>query len=110
MFCPKCGDKMGQVNGLWTCRRGEMPLSPRMSEIFTDIYVLKNRPSEHRPITFKRGGLWYCPGCGVPAEERDGSVTCNQCGQFLDEFLWHLIELHPHRTKNGSWRWLPSRL
>ena len=104
MFCPKCGEEMQQINGLWACGRGEMPINALVSKAFTDVYILKIRTAEQRPVAFQMGGPWYCPGCGVPAEMRDGSLTCNQCGQSLDEFLWHLIELHPHRTKDGTWR------
>jgi hypothetical protein len=103
VFCPKCSEEMEQINGVWACRRGEMPLSLHMSTAFTDVYVLKTRTSDRR-ATFKWGGVWYCPGCGVPAEEREGSVKCNRCGRFLDEFLYQLIEHHPHKMKDGSWR------
>lgn len=90
---------MEDINGVWTCRRGDMPLSPRLSAAFVDRYVLKSRaPAEHRRAAVRWGGVWYCPGCGVRLEERDGSVACHECGQSLNEFLYELIEVHPHKT------------
>jgi hypothetical protein len=97
MYCPKCGDLLEQINGVWTCRRGDMPLSDHLSAALVDRYVLKIRASEHRPAPFRWGGVWYCPGCGVQAQERDGLVACHECGESLNEFLYELIELHPHK-------------
>lgn len=99
MFCPKCGEEMEQSSGIWICGRGEMHLSALLSRAFTDVYLLKTRPPENQPVNFKVDGPWYCPGCGIPAEAQNGSVTCSQCGQSLNEFLWPLVELHPHKAK-----------
>jgi hypothetical protein len=104
MYCPKCGDVLEQINGVWVCRRGDMPLSNRLSAAFEDQYVLKIRATEYRPAALRWGGVWYCPGCGVRLEERDGLVACHECGRSLNEFLHELIELHPHQDmheKNG---------
>jgi hypothetical protein len=102
MYCPKCGDVLEQINGVWTCRRGDMPLSNHLSAAFVDQYVLKIRANEHRPVAFRWGGVWYCPGCGIRLEERDGLVACHECGQSLNEFLHELIELHPHKDMHGN--------
>jgi hypothetical protein len=104
MFCPKCGESLDQVDGVWACRRGEMPLSGHLSAEFTEIYVLKIRASEPHRATFQWGGTWYCPGCGVRFEEQAGMMTCDQCGQSLNEFLFELVEFHPHKDVNGKWR------
>ncbi len=97
MYCPRCGQELERVNGVWTCTRGNMPLSPHLSAELTDVYLRKIRNAEFRPTTFKWGGVWYCPGCGVPLQERDGLMMCPQCGQSLNEFLFDLLELHPHK-------------
>jgi predicted amidophosphoribosyltransferase len=102
MYCPKCGKDMEQINGVWTCRRGDMPLSERVSAAFVDTYVLKIRANEHKRTALKWGGVWYCPGCGVRLQEQDGLLACRECGRSLNEFLYDLIELHPHKNEPGN--------
>jgi predicted amidophosphoribosyltransferase len=100
MFCPKCGETLEQIDGAWTCRRGGMPLSPRLSAGFTDVYVLKTSTAQPGRATFLWAGTWYCPGCGIQTEEQAGTVVCPRCRQSLNEFLYDLIELHPHKDVN----------
>jgi hypothetical protein len=91
------------VNGEWTCLRGGMGLSEIVSRGMMDVYVKKSRSSVERPSTFTWGGVWYCPGCGIQLSEHEGLVACGQCGQSLNEFLWQLVELHPHTDGHGNW-------
>jgi hypothetical protein len=57
------------------------------------------RPIEPTPASFRRGGVWFCPGCGIQMEDAPGTngVKCTQCGGNLGPFIYKLVELHPHR-------------
>lgn len=96
MFCPKCGDELRNVKGELTCARGGMGLSKSMERRLLECYVLKSRVPTESKVSFLWGGTWYCPGCGVKAEEREGRVRCPQCSLNMNEFLHQLIEVHPH--------------
>lgn len=97
MFCPMCGDTLVNVNGELTCVRGGMGLSRDMERRLAECYVARSRRPREARATFQWGGTWHCPGCGVRAEEREGTVRCPQCGLCMNEFLFLLIERHPHR-------------
>jgi predicted RNA-binding Zn-ribbon protein involved in translation (DUF1610 family) len=102
VYCPKCGDELEQADGVWLCRRGDMPLSSHVAQRLLNVYVRKVRDSVPKP-RLKWGGDWWCPGCGRRLSEEDGLVECKQCRQSLNEFLYELIEVHPHRTHGGLW-------
>jgi len=99
MYCPKCGDELQNVRGALTCLRGDMPLSPSLSAAFTEIFVHKSRTAPCHRNAHLISGAWYCPGCGIPLVEELGSTVCPRCNQSLDEFLFPLIELHPHTIR-----------
>jgi rubrerythrin len=42
------------------------------------------------------GSRWYCPACGVPTVNVDGSVRCPRCNGSLDGFVYELVEFNPH--------------
>ena len=103
VFCPKCGQAMDIVNGTLTCVSGEMPLSRDLHAKLSEVFVARTRSA--RPITLNWGGGWFCPGCGVATASDMEHVRCGKCGEYLDEFLHALVELHPHRTPDGKgWR------
>lgn len=104
MFCPKCGDTMVERNGVLTCVRGDMPLSPKLNQDLHDCFVANTRqPIEKQHYNYRIGGTWYCPGCGVlTTEDETGAIRCPRCKRNLREFMHHLIELHPHRRINRS--------
>ena len=52
MFCPKCGETLEQIAGVWTCRRGDMSLSGQLSAALADVYVHKIRTAKPHPVTF----------------------------------------------------------
>lgn len=97
MFCPKCGDTLEDVNGELTCVRGDMGLSQDMARRLSECYVTRTRLPAEPKNAARWGGTWYCPGCGIQAEEDDGAVRCPHCGLSMNEFLYPLVELHPHR-------------
>ena len=96
MFCPKCGDPMRVKDGTLTCDAGEMELSKALNDSLAEVFVAKTRRARAHALNW--GGEWFCPGCGVAASRDKDHVRCPRCGEYLDEFLHALIELHPHRT------------
>jgi hypothetical protein len=103
LFCPKCGDQLTQdENGHFECIRGQMPLSLSLEQQLCDCYVTQVRRPLDLVFTYAGkphmiGGNWYCPGCGALAQEiSPGDLRCLICSRSLVEFLYSLIELHPH--------------
>ena len=103
MYCPKCGDALKRhSNGELTCERGEMALSQHLERGLTECFVDRTRIPRAAPLSFRVGGSWSCPGCGVAmAEIEPGLVVCSKCGLSLGEFIPQLVELHPHRGGSG---------
>jgi predicted amidophosphoribosyltransferase len=103
VFCPKCGKAMELADGTFACVSGEMPLSQNLHDRLCEVFI--RRTHSARSVTLNWGGSWFCPGCGVAAETGRAHVRCETCGEYLDEFLHALIELHPHRRPDGEgWR------
>lgn len=97
VFCPKCGDRLPEMNGRWCCPRGGMELSSALAEALLDVYIRQTRPPAARPLSFQVGGSWYCPACGSTLTEQNGLLACNRCGRGpLNEFIHPLVELCPH--------------
>ena len=102
MFCPMCGEEMSDVNGVLTCVPGEMPLSQRMQQSLIECFVDQSRMPREAKARADVGGTWFCPGCGVRVEEKEGRLVCPSCSRSLNEFLFALIELHPHRLDEAT--------
>ena len=97
MCCPKCGEVLQQSRGTYTCLRGDMELSRNLADQLYACFVAKTEEPGEAP-TFKVGGHWFCPGCGIAMkEEIPGTVLCPQCGRNIGRSLmFQLVELHPH--------------
>ena len=91
---------MSLVDGTFMCIPGDMPLSRRLHDSLAEVFVTRTRSS--RPRAQSWGGRWWCPGCGVRAVTGDEHVRCEKCGEYLDELLPQLIELHPHGGNDGE--------
>jgi len=102
MFCPRCGDVLeADPDGTLVCRRGEMPLSADMQKRLIEVFVSKSRRSLERVYSFEIGGTWCCPSCGVAAVEKQrGDLRCTSCDTSFAEFIWALVELHPHLRRD----------
>jgi hypothetical protein len=100
VFCPWCGEGMVVKNGEVTCVSGDMGLSQKMHDRLAEVFILHARRSP--PRAFRWGGRWFCPGCGGPMETDSEHVRCETCGEYLDEFIPGLVELHPHRVCSMS--------
>lgn len=96
MFCPKCGDKLVRTGRELTCVKGKMGLSQNLEKRLTDCFILKiDKPKEFK-FSFVVGGNWFCPDCGVKEIEKEGFICCPHCGLSLNEFIFQLVEIHPH--------------
>ena len=99
MYCPRCGEDTTDREGRLTCERGQMELSPRMAQALKECFVTREHPSSKVPLTYKVGGTWFCPGCGVKMLVRGDVISCPQRQESLNEFVYHLVELHPHSAE-----------
>jgi hypothetical protein len=102
LYCPKCGDELkSSVHGLY-CEKGEMYLSQFMEKRLLSCFITKIATPREFQLKYRSGANWYCPGCGIPIYEENGYNRCSKCHINLNEFVYRLIELHPHRN------WPPS--
>ena len=87
------------------CVSGDMWLSQMMERGLREVFVEESRPAMVKPRRegFRWGGRWFCPRCGVEMQEGQDSVTCPRCGKQLDEFIYELMELHPHLRPDGRY-------
>jgi hypothetical protein len=104
VFCPKCGAPMIVKDGTFRCVPGEMQLSKNLHDGLSEVFVTRTRKA--RPHALNWGGGWFCPGCGIAAAADKEHVQCQSCGEYLDEFLYALIERHPHRAGDGEKGWI----
>jgi hypothetical protein len=99
VFCPKCGHEMtladSHAGTTYKCVPGDIQLSRVMHDRLSEVFVTQNRHAEGREGV----GSWFCPRCGKLMNNEDGHVRCVECGEFLDEFIHGLVELHPHLTR-----------
>ena len=99
MHCPKCSEVLQDIDGELTCVSVEMGLSKRMENDLYECFVSRSREPREREFDFAWGGIWFCPGCGVQMIEGDkGAVRCPSCRRNLAEFIYLLVERHPHKT------------
>jgi hypothetical protein len=74
-----------------------MELSKQMAADLRACFLERSREPAGAPFTVRIGGSWFCPGCGTPAVENDGWISCSTCHRTLNELVYRLVELHPHR-------------
>jgi hypothetical protein len=94
MYCAKCGMPVNRVEGIWTCSSGQFALSARLGDRLAARFEADSKPlplKAHPPQM--RLDLWYCPGCGVAL---DAAHQCPDCNESLTDFMYELVELHPH--------------
>jgi tRNA(Ile2) C34 agmatinyltransferase TiaS len=97
LHCPYCGDELTvSTYGELECKRGGMYVSRLLEGRFRDIFERSLRPTREVPHDAK-SGHWFCPGCGLQLKlAEDGLYRCPKCGQTIGEFVYALIEFHPH--------------
>jgi hypothetical protein len=73
-----------------------------LADRLCDCYRDEKRKPKDTVFTFNGkphpiGGSWYCPGCGVEIPEiSPGNLTCPVCSRSVVEFVYALVEGHPH--------------
>lgn len=78
------------------CEKGQMELSQHLAKRFRECFEKRTSLPMDLPFSFQIGGNWYCPGCGGQAIEQEGMVRCSLCNLCLNEFMYQLVEFHPH--------------
>lgn len=98
LFCPKCGNRLSRnESGELECESGQMVLSQALEQRLLDCYVKQIHCPRDITFPFTIGGNWFCPGCGVSIPESSpGDLDCPICSRSLVEFIYVLVELHPH--------------
>jgi hypothetical protein len=108
---------MIRKDGVWSCLSGENGFSEVVDRILSErfanhtpsprrqeprksvkVYRISEKHGESRIVTIPP---YYCPGCGVILSE---DMVCPECGVSIRDLLFQLVELFPHREKDGSWR------
>jgi uncharacterized Zn finger protein (UPF0148 family) len=100
MFCPKCAAELIRHDGELTCVAGEMGLSRSVEQRLIDRYG-QHVPSTDRTPRSTNPRPWFCPGCGVML---DADMVCPHCQMSLKDLEFQLVELHPHKGPDGTWR------
>lgn len=110
LHCPKCGDVLTEsATGGLECVRGQMGLAQELKQRLRECYVTQTRRPRDTVLTYGGrpcgiGGDWFCPGCGVAAQEfTPGDLRCPVCSRSLVEFVYSLIERHPHFDGVSRW-------
>jgi hypothetical protein len=102
VFCPKCGEEMTLVptglGDVFKCVAGDMELSKALHDALSEVFVARSRRGKTTPFKWS-GGRWFCPACGKPMRRDTEHVQCETCGEYLDEFIYRLVEIHPHLTR-----------
>lgn len=100
MFCPRCGDVLTRIeDGRLMCINGQMEVTKALEKKLEECYVLKLRQPREGKFSSRIGGQWFCPQCGVLIQEQDGDLRCSSCHQTINEFIFSLVEFHPHFYK-----------
>lgn len=100
MYCPKCGEPLEKRSGAWRCTSGGLEFSVNFGDMLEARFAGGYRPGRRSPGRMQID-LWYCPSCGCPTED---NMSCPLCNQTLRDFLFTLVDLHPHADGRGGWR------
>jgi len=74
-----------------------MQFSEHLAERLNDCFILKTDEPKHLQFSFQVGGNWFCPKDGVKMIEENGYINCPTCNLSLNEFIFALVERHPHK-------------
>ena len=98
LHCPYCGRGLTWKDGVLRCQVGGMELSEQLRKKLTECYVDQVRVPSHLPpveALVSEEERWHCPQCARVLTGKP-LLSCESCGKYLNEFLFELIELHPH--------------
>jgi hypothetical protein len=96
-YCPKCGGRLQEVDGVLACGRGQMEIASTVARMIRAEFGASGRTAATpRRLTYVLGGSWFCPRDATPMVECDGLLQCPICAGCLNEMVNALVELHPH--------------
>ena len=101
MHCPKCGEPMETGGPEYRCLPGDMSLASGVERDLVQGFLDPGIQAPPKPWNLGMGGPWYCPRDGAAMSESDGILACPVCQRSLNEYLYRLVELHPHREWSG---------
>jgi len=96
LHCPWCGNVLIPTEaGNLICGDGQMVLSVKLEKRLREVFEDQSRPSKASPLD--NSNPWHCAGCGVPlVSNANGKEHCPKCGRTMGEFVYELLEFHPH--------------
>lgn len=115
LYCPKCGGILDwTADGTLRCHNGPMAFAKELSERLKACYIDETRRPDGRPANYKVGeddlcdpepstSRWFCPACGCQVQSTARQLICPRCQRSLNEFLYSLVERHPHPDGKGGW-------
>jgi hypothetical protein len=99
-YCPKCGQEVVEKDGIWACTSGGLEFSMRVGGQLAATYGASFLPGR-KPAAPMQVGVLFCPSCcAVLGRE----YVCPECHRSLRQFIFQLIEIHPHADGNGKYR------
>ncbi len=97
-YCPKCGSPVRLTDGVWRCDGG-LEFSINLGKRLAAAYETASRPGRTRDRS-PAVGVLFCPACACCLDQNG---LCPTCGQSFKEFLFEMIEFHPHPDRAGGW-------
>lgn len=97
-YCPKCGSTVALVNGVWRCGGG-LDFSIDLGKRLTAAYEAGHQPGKI-PDCSPGVNVLFCPAC---VSQLDPDGRCWTCGRSFKEFVYAMIEYHPHPGSTGGW-------
>jgi tRNA(Ile2) C34 agmatinyltransferase TiaS len=104
MHCPKCGTLMETGGREYRCPKGNMGLAAGMERDLVEGFIEPGIQKVPIPARVRIGGRWFCPRDGAAMAETGRFIACPACGRSLNEYVYRLIERHPHLDESGQWR------
>lgn len=97
MYCPICNGKLTQEGKYLYCEKGDLLFSEHLTNRFNECFLHKTSVPTDFKFPFNSESQYFCPSDGVKMILEDGFTKCPICSLTLDEFIYHLIERHPHK-------------
>lgn len=96
--CPKCALPVWRDGKLWKCASGGLEFAAGTGRAMGERFAhpMGEGPFEPKPMAI---GVWYCPMC---ASRLGPSYGCATCGASLREYVFKLVEFHPHADGKGG--------
>jgi predicted RNA-binding Zn-ribbon protein involved in translation (DUF1610 family) len=103
MYCPKCGTELSETPDGLICLNGRMEITKALEKRLRECYILKVREPSEIKLYFSDNSQWFCPECGLSTQQEKGVIRCPGCKRSINEFIYSLIEHHPHFDGKDRW-------